>query len=70
MPALFGESPELRQGLRRCGMSRTYTTEDWRESIFNLKELMSLTEDELSQLEEIAGDLALTAEWWRRRRAA
>jgi len=51
-------------------MSRTYTTEDWRESIFNLKELMSLTEDELSQLEEIAGDLALTAEWWRRRRAA
>jgi hypothetical protein len=51
-------------------MSRTYTVQDWLDSVFNLKELLSLTEDELAQLEEIAGDLALTAEWWRRRRSS
>ena len=51
-------------------MSSTYTTRDWLDSIFNLRELLSLTEDELAQLEEIAGDVALMDEWWRRRRAA
>jgi hypothetical protein len=50
-------------------MSSTHTVEDWLGSTFNLEELLSLTEDELTQLEEISGDLALTAEWWRRRRA-
>jgi hypothetical protein len=42
---------------------------DWLDSIFNLQELLSLTENELAQLEEIEGDLALEAEWWRRRRS-
>jgi hypothetical protein len=51
-------------------MSSTYTIRDWLDSICNLSELLSLSEDELAQLEEIAGDLALMAEWWRRRRAA
>jgi hypothetical protein len=51
-------------------MRRTHTVEDWLDSVFNLSELLSLSEDELAQLEEIAGDLALMAEWWRRRRAA
>jgi hypothetical protein len=37
-------------------------------STFTLAELLSLTENELVQLEEISGDLALTAAWWRRRR--
>jgi hypothetical protein len=49
-------------------LSRTYTTQDFLDSVFNLRELLSLTEDELAQLEEIHGDLALTAAWWRRRR--
>jgi len=49
-------------------MTRTYTTRDWLDSIFNLKELLSLTENELAVLEEIDGDLTLKAEWWRRRR--
>jgi len=49
-------------------MTRTYTTEDWLDSIFTLSELLSLTENELVQLEEIDGDLTLKAEWWRRRR--
>src|SRR5215210_4707945 len=49
-------------------MTRTYTTRDWLDSIFNLKELLSLTENELAVLEEIDGDLILKAEWWRRRR--
>jgi len=49
-------------------MTRTYTTEDWLDSICNLKELLSLTENELVQLEEIDGDLALKAAFWRRRR--
>ena len=44
--------------------------QDFLDSIFNLAELLSLTENELAQLEEIAGDLALEAAWWRRRRAA
>jgi hypothetical protein len=51
-------------------MTRTHTVEDWPDSVFNLSELLSLSEDELAQLEEIAGDVALMAEWWRRRRAA
>ena len=42
----------------------------WLDSIFTLRELLSLTEYELAQLEEIDGDAALTAAWWRRRRAA
>jgi len=49
-------------------VTRTHTLRDWLDSVFNLHELLSLTEDELAQLEEVAGDLALTAEWWRRRR--
>jgi hypothetical protein len=49
-------------------MTRTHTLQDWLDSIFNLRELLSLSEDELAQLEEIDGDLALTAAWWRRRR--
>jgi hypothetical protein len=51
-------------------MTRTYTTRDWLDSIFTLRELLSLTEDELAQFEEIEGDFALKAAWWRRRRAA
>jgi hypothetical protein len=39
---------------------------DWLGCIFTLSELLSLTEDELVQLEELAGDLALKAAWWRR----
>ena len=42
---------------------------NWRDCIFTLRELMELTDDELAQLEEIEGDLALVAAWWRRRRA-
>ena len=48
---------------------RTYTTEDWLDSIFTLSELISLSEDELVQLEELHGDITLLAEWWRRRRS-
>jgi hypothetical protein len=51
-----------------CGMTRPHTAEDFLDSVFNLRELLSLSEDELAQLEEVAGDLALTAKWWRRRR--
>jgi hypothetical protein len=51
-------------------VTRTHTAQDWLDSVFNLSELLSLTEDELAQLEEIAGDLALTAAWWRRRRSS
>jgi esterase/lipase superfamily enzyme len=51
-----------------CGMTRPHTAEDFLDSVFNLRELLSLSEDELAQLEEVAGDLAHTAEWWRRRR--
>jgi hypothetical protein len=50
-------------------MSRTYTIRDWLDSICNLSELLSLSENELVQLEEIDGDLTLKAAWWRRRRA-
>ena len=50
-------------------MSRAYTTRDWLDSICNLRELLSLSENELAQLEEIDGDVALKAAWWRRRRA-
>jgi hypothetical protein len=49
-------------------MTRTHAVRDWLDSICNLDELLSLSENELAQLEEIDGDLALTAEWWRRRR--
>jgi hypothetical protein len=51
-------------------VSRPYSVRDWLDSVFNLSELLSLDEDEMAQLEELRGDLALTAEWWRRRRAA
>ena len=50
-------------------MRNTHTMRDWLDAIFNLEELLSLTENELVQLEEIEGDLALEAAWWRRRRA-
>jgi hypothetical protein len=43
---------------------------DFLDSIFNLSELLSLTENELVQLEEIEGDVVLEATWWRRRRAS
>jgi hypothetical protein len=49
-------------------MSRTHAVQDWLDSVFNLSELLSLSEDELAQLEEIDGDLVLKAAWWRRRR--
>ena len=49
-------------------MSDTLTTRDWLDSIFTLSELLSLTGNELVQLEEIEGDFALEAAWWRRRR--
>jgi len=51
-------------------MSSTYTIRDWLDAICNLSELLSLSENELVQLEEIDGDVALKAAWWRRRRAA
>ena len=51
-------------------MSSTYTIRDWLDSMCNLSELLSLSENELVQLEEIDGDVALKAAWWRRRRAA
>jgi hypothetical protein len=51
-------------------MSETYTIRDWLDSVFNLAELLSLTEVELVQLEELQGDIALQAAWWRRRRAS
>jgi hypothetical protein len=41
---------------------------DFLDSIFILTELLSFTENELVQLEELEGDLALKAAWWRRRR--
>jgi hypothetical protein len=49
-------------------LSEAHTTRDWLDSVFNAEELLSLTEDELVQLEEIEGNLALMAAWWRRRR--
>jgi hypothetical protein len=49
-------------------MTRTHAVHDWLDSVFNLRELLSLSEDELAVLEELAGDPHLTAEWWRRRR--
>jgi hypothetical protein len=42
---------------------------DFLDSIFTLCELFSLSENELVQLEEIEGDMALEAAWWRRRRS-
>jgi hypothetical protein len=48
---------------------RPHTISDWLDSIFTLAELLSLTENELTQLEELEGDISLTAAWWRRRRA-
>lgn len=41
---------------------------DFLDSIFTLTELLSLTEDEFVQREELDGDLTLKAEFWRRRR--
>jgi hypothetical protein len=41
---------------------------DWLDSTFTLAELLSLTDNELAQLEEKEGSLALAAAWWRRRR--
>jgi hypothetical protein len=55
--------------MSRPVVGRTHTVQDWLDSIFNLAELLSLTEDELCQLEELDGDIALTAAWWRSRRA-
>jgi hypothetical protein len=49
-------------------MTRTHAVQDWLDSICNLRELLSLSENELVQLEEIDGDVALKAAWWRRRR--
>jgi hypothetical protein len=49
-------------------MTRTHAVQDWLDSICNLSELLSLTEHELVQLEELDGDVALKAAWWRRRR--
>jgi hypothetical protein len=43
---------------------------DFLDSIFILTEFLSLTENDVVQLEEIDGDVALKAAWWRRRRAA
>jgi len=45
-------------------------TRDFLDTIFNLSELLSLTGNELVQLEKLEGDLSLSASWWRRRRAA
>jgi hypothetical protein len=36
---------------------------DFLDAIFSAAELLSLTDEELVQLEEIEGDLALTAAW-------
>jgi hypothetical protein len=49
-------------------MTRTHAVQDWLDSVFSLRELLSLSEDELAQLEEIDGDVTLKAAWWRRRR--
>lgn len=50
-------------------MTGSLHVSEWLDSIFTLEELLSLTENELAQLEEIGGDLALEAAWWRRRRS-
>jgi sugar/nucleoside kinase (ribokinase family) len=55
--------------MKRPATTRTHDVQDWLDSSFNLAELLSLTEDELCQLEELDGDIALAAAWWRRRRA-
>jgi sugar/nucleoside kinase (ribokinase family) len=55
--------------MSRSADERPYTTRDWLDQIFNLAELLSLTEDELAELEELEGDIALMAAWWRRWRA-
>jgi hypothetical protein len=47
----------------------TSKTRDFLDSVFTVAELLSLAEDELAVLEEISGDPALQAAWWRRRRA-
>ncbi len=44
------------------------TTAEWPTCGFTVRELMGLDQDDLAQLEEIAGDTALVAQWWRRRR--
>ena len=50
-------------------MSSSCATGSWVETVFTLEELLDLDADEMAQLEEIRGDLQLTAAWWRRRRA-
>jgi sugar/nucleoside kinase (ribokinase family) len=55
--------------MKRPATTRTHSVQDWLDQIFNLAELLSLTEDELCQLEELDGDIALAAAWWRRRRS-
>jgi hypothetical protein len=55
--------------MSRSAAERPYTTREWLDQVFTLRELLSLTEDELCQLEELDGDISLTAAWWRRRRA-
>jgi sugar/nucleoside kinase (ribokinase family) len=54
--------------MKRPATTRTHDVQDWLDSSFNLAELLSLTEDELVQLEELDDDIALAAAWWRRRR--
>jgi hypothetical protein len=51
-------------------MSRTHTSRDWLDTVFSARELLSLSENELEQLERLDGDVARRAEWWRRRRRA
>ena len=41
---------------------------DLLDSIFILTESLSLSENELVQLEELEGHFALKVAWWRRRR--
>ena len=55
--------------MSRPAAERTHSVQDWLDSVFNLAELLSLTQGELCQLEELDGDIRLTAAWWRRRRA-
>jgi hypothetical protein len=55
--------------MSRPATTRTQSLQDWLDSMFSLRELLSLTEDELCQLEELDDDIALMAAWWRGRRA-
>jgi hypothetical protein len=55
--------------MRRPATTRTQSVQDWLDSMFSLRELLSLTEVELCQLEELDDDISLMAAWWRGRRA-